>query len=116
MSGSSGDEDRSVEELRLIGKERGWSDETIAKVVAAKVPLSELRMWAWMLPEDRVEAQIGWHERLRHGDLRGRQATMGDNEGFAALWSVVETNCHGGQRPASIAVSPARCSRQAGAR
>ena len=44
-------------------------------------------MWAWMLPEDRVEAQIGWHERLRHGDLRGRQATMGDNEGFAALWS-----------------------------
>jgi hypothetical protein len=74
------------EELRAIAKERSWSEATLVKVARAKVPLSELRNWAWMLPDDRVEVQLGWHERLRHGDLRGRQATMGDNEAFSELW------------------------------
>ncbi len=78
--------DPAPAELRAIGEERGWSAATLAKVADAKVPLSELRMWAWMQPEERVETQLGWHERLRHGDLRGRQATMGDNEAFSELW------------------------------
>ena len=73
-------------ELRAIARERGWSAATVAKVARARVPLSELRMWGWMQPEERVDAQLGWHERLRHGDLRGRQATMGDNEAFSELW------------------------------
>ena len=83
---SESNADSVPEELRAIGKERSWSEATLVKVARAKVPLSELRNWAWMLPDDRVEVQLGWHERLRHGDLRGRQATMGDNEAFSELW------------------------------
>ncbi len=83
---SESDSDSVPEELRAIAKERSWSEATLVKVARAKVPLSELRNWAWMLPEERVEVQLGWHERLRHGDLRGRQATMWDNEAFSELW------------------------------
>lgn len=74
------------EELLAIAKERGWSDESIAKLERAQVPLSQLRMWGWSVPEERVESQIDWHVRLRDGELRGRQATLGDNEAFSDLW------------------------------
>ena len=77
---------RGSEELRAIAKQRGWSDESMAKLERARVPLSALRMWPWEIPEERVESQIDWHVRLRDSGLRGRQATTADNEAFSDLW------------------------------
>ena len=74
-------------EIRAIAADRGWPDDVARRVIEARVPLSTLRMWGWDVEAERVEKQLAFHERLTTGDLRGRQATMGDNEAFSELWA-----------------------------
>ena len=50
--------------------------------------MASLEHWSWAsLPPAGVEKQIDWHERLTFGPLRGRDATIADNEAFSELWA-----------------------------
>jgi hypothetical protein len=74
--------------IARIANERGWPPEIARRLVELRVPLSELNSWTWFgLTPEQAKAQLGWHERLTSGDLRGRDATYADNEAFSELWS-----------------------------
>jgi ribosomal protein S18 acetylase RimI-like enzyme len=73
--------------LREIARERGWPEDVARRVARAGVSLSELRMWAWMIPAERVDEQIAFFERLASGDLRGRVATLADNDALSQLFA-----------------------------
>ncbi len=75
-------------ELGKIAKEHRWPAELTRRIAELRVPISSLNSWAWFgLSPDQAAAQLGWHERLTMGDLRGRDATYADNEAFSDLWS-----------------------------
>src|SRR5260370_10201351 len=84
----SHDEPRSSEALSRIAKERGWPPELTRRIAALRVPIAELNSWGWTgLSLEQTASQLGWHERLTSGDLRGRDAAYTDNDAFSDLWA-----------------------------
>ncbi len=75
------------DELRAIGKERGWPDDLVRRIAEARVPPSSLHAWSWWVDAEAAERQLAFYERLTVGDLRGREATTGDNEALSDLWA-----------------------------
>jgi hypothetical protein len=77
------------ETLRAAGRARGWPEGLLERALAAGIPAATLEGWLqWRrLDTADLEGRIAWHERLTLGPLRGREATLGDNEAFCDLWA-----------------------------
>ena len=73
-------------ELLAAAERQGWSKELLQRGLRAGMSNAALlRFLSWEIPPDRMERRIEWHERLTFGSLRGREATLDDNDGFADL-------------------------------
>lgn len=77
------------EELERTAAERGWPDALLQRALDLRVPREVIGRWLtapWITP-DLVQRRLDWHERLTFGSLRGREATLADNEAFADLFA-----------------------------
>ena len=77
------------EDLAEAAARRGWPDGLLQRALDLRVPRRQLRRWLaqdWTTTEF-VELRLQWHERLTFGALRGREATLADNEAFADLFA-----------------------------
>ncbi len=77
------------EDLERRARERGWPPGLVERALALRLPPSVLRTWLsghWATPQF-VERRLEWHERLTFGSLRGREATLADNDAFSELWA-----------------------------
>ena len=73
--------------IRQLVAERGWPDSVADQLIDAGVPHSAVNHWSWLsLTPDRIERQIQWFRRFTSGDLRGRSATLADNDALAELF------------------------------
>jgi GNAT superfamily N-acetyltransferase len=73
--------------IRDLVRARRWPDELADEIVGTGISFSELRHWQWeALPAEVVPLQLEWYRRFRSGDLRGRIATLADNDAIADLF------------------------------
>jgi ribosomal protein S18 acetylase RimI-like enzyme len=79
----------SIEQLEAAFREKGWPPALLQRAVELRFPKDVLLRWAresWANTEF-VSRRLDWHDRLTRGDLRGREATLQDNEAFQELWA-----------------------------
>src|SRR3990172_6570493 len=77
------------DDLAEAAARRGWPEGLIRRAVALRMPRRTLQRWLaqeWVGIE-YVQRRLDWHERLTLGTLRGREATLADNEAFADLFA-----------------------------
>jgi hypothetical protein len=76
-------------DLRAATAGRGWPEGLLERALEAGIPAANI--WGWLhwrkLDAADMEARIAWHVRLTTGDLRGREATLADNDAFCELWA-----------------------------
>jgi len=53
--------------LRALAKERGWPDDLLQRIVAARVPRVALFDWSWMGDAAWAEQRLAFHERFTAG-------------------------------------------------
>jgi hypothetical protein len=82
-------EGEASEALRAEAGARGWREGQLERALAAGI--SEGTLFGWLhwrrLDAVDLEDRVAWHERLTLGPLRGREATVADNEAFCELWA-----------------------------
>src|SRR3990172_9572521 len=77
------------EALRQAARSRRWPAGLLERALNLRVPRGVVDRWLaqdWADP-GYVERRVDWHERFTFGTLRGREATLADNEAFADLWA-----------------------------
>jgi ribosomal protein S18 acetylase RimI-like enzyme len=81
--------DETIDDLEKAARKKGWPDGLVARAIELRFPLRVLLRWARQEWCDAayVERRLDWHERLTLGSLRGREATLQDNDGFSELWA-----------------------------
>ena len=77
------------EELLRAAQDQGWPDGLLQRALNLRVSPGTIRRWLASDWADTtyIERRVVWHERLTFGSLRGREATLADNDGFADLWA-----------------------------
>jgi GNAT superfamily N-acetyltransferase len=77
--------------IRDLVESYGWPSELANDIISAGISHSELKYWQWeSLPPQVVPIQLEWYQRFSVGDLRGRTATLADNDALADLFD----RCH----------------------
>jgi hypothetical protein len=68
---------------------KGVSAETVRRALDLRVPHALIERWLTQPWGEAtyIERRLDWHERLTFGPLRGREATLIDNDAFADLWA-----------------------------
>ncbi len=82
-------DDTVLEELEREARKRGWPDGLLQRALDLRFPRRVLLRWArqdWC-DAAYVQRRLDWHERLTLGSLRGREATLQDNDAFSELWA-----------------------------
>ena len=77
------------EDLQEAARAKGWPEGLVQRALDLRVPRGTIARWLaseWTRPE-YVQRRLDWHERFIFGPLRGREATLADNEAFADLWA-----------------------------
>lgn len=75
------------DDLARSAREKGWPEGLLERALEAGIPVWSLRGWLHWQPPEAIERRIQWHERLTFGPLRGREATLADNDAFCELWA-----------------------------
>jgi len=77
------------DELARAAAGRGWPEGLLQRALELRMPREVIARWLSMpwTEASFVEARLKWHERLTFGDLRGREATLADNEAFSELFA-----------------------------
>jgi len=78
-----------IEQLESAFREKGWPPELLQRASELRFPKDILLRWvreSWANAEF-VSRRLDWHAQLTRGDLRGREATLQDNEAFQELWA-----------------------------
>jgi ribosomal protein S18 acetylase RimI-like enzyme len=78
-----------IEQLETAFREKGWPTDLLQRAIELRFPKDMLLRWAregWANAEF-ISRRLDWHDRLTRGDLRGREATLQDNEAFQELWA-----------------------------
>lgn len=77
------------DDLKAAAEKRGWPDGLLQRALDLRVPREVIERWLAMpwTNVESVQLRLKWHERLTFGTLRGREATLADNEAFADLFA-----------------------------
>jgi ribosomal protein S18 acetylase RimI-like enzyme len=81
--------DKEAVALEKAARKQGWPDGLVQRALDLRVGRSMIRRWIsnpWS-DVDYVVRRLDWHERMTLGSLRGREATLQDNDGFSELWA-----------------------------
>jgi ribosomal protein S18 acetylase RimI-like enzyme len=79
----------TIDELERAAREKGWPDGLLRRAIELRIGRSIIKRWLvseWS-GAAYVQRRLDWHERLTLGSLRGREATLQDNDGFSELWA-----------------------------
>ena len=77
---------RMSDSLRRLAEEKGLPERLLRRAIELRLPSNLLQRWLlWNYGVEFFERRLAWHERLTVGSLRGREATMADNDAFADL-------------------------------
>ena len=75
------------DDLVAAARAKGWPDEVLERAVRIGFPQNALWRSTGWLDADAIARRLDWHERLTTGPLRGREATLDDNDAFCELWA-----------------------------
>lgn len=77
------------DELSRAAAGRGWPDGLLQRALVLRIPRRAIERWlrAPWADAASVEKNLLWRERFTLGDLRGREATLADNEAFIELFA-----------------------------